>query len=85
MDRTDKLVLVGGLLGVTALIYALNNSSKKEKQSSMSGNLIRLRPTAPISPSANITAVQYLNAEGTVAAVHGFDKAVYDNFQKKAN
>lgn len=68
MDATDKVVLAGAVAGVTALIIALRNSSKKENQSSMSGNVVRLRPTAPISPAANITAVQYLNAEGAAAA-----------------
>ena len=68
MDATDKVVLAGAVIGVGALIVAFRNSSKKENQSSMSGSVVKLRPTAPVSPAQTLTAIQYLNAEGGAAA-----------------
>lgn len=67
MNREAKILLgTAAILGAGAILLEL---TKKDKKSNFDGNrgLIRLRPTAPISPSMPITAVQYYGVDGVAA------------------
>jgi hypothetical protein len=75
MKREGKILLgTAAVLGVGALLLELTkkgrNNGSNGAQSSFDGRqgLVRLRPTAPVSPSMPITAVQYYGADGQAAA-----------------
>lgn len=68
MEKSAK-VFIGGVVIFTVATVLLTRR-KPENKSNFYGRrgAVLLRPTAPVSPNATITAVQFLNADGTPVA-----------------
>ncbi len=65
--KAAAILLVSGVV-ITLGALHLKRKTPNEKQSNFRGG-VRLYPTAPISPSATIEAVQYIGADGAATPV----------------